>query len=53
MCSKRCEKRLQANIFADTYKEASSIPAELHKQTYVRTEQRKITESDDVAIVMN
>ena len=41
------------NIFADTYKEASNIPVELHKQKYVRTEQRKITESDDVSTVMN
>ena len=42
-----------ANIFSDTYKEASNIPVELHKQKYVRTEQRKITESDDVSTVMN
>ena len=42
-----------ANIFADTYKEASNIPVELPKQKYVRTEQRKITESDDVSTVMN
>ena len=42
-----------ANIFADTYKEASNIPVELHKQTYVHTEQRKINESDDVSAVMN
>ena len=42
-----------ASIFADTYKEASNIPVELHKQKYVRTEQRKITESDDVSTVMN
>ena len=42
-----------ANIFADTYKEVSNIPVELHKQKYVRTEQRKITESDDVSTVMN
>ena len=42
-----------ANIFADTYKEASNIPDELHKQKYVRTEQRKITESADVSTVMN
>ena len=42
-----------ANSFADTYKEASNIPVELHKQKYVRTEQRKITESDDVSTVMN
>ena len=42
-----------ANIFADTYKEASNIPVELHKQKYVRTEQREITESDDVSTVMN
>ena len=27
-----------ATIFADTYKEASNIPVELHKQKYVRTE---------------
>ena len=26
------------NIFADTYKEASNIPVELHKQKYVRTD---------------
>ena len=42
-----------ANIFADTYKEASNIPVELHKQKYVRTEQRKITESDEVSTVIN
>ena len=30
-----------ANIFADTYKDASTIPVDLHKQKYVRTEQRK------------
>ena len=42
-----------ANIFADTYKEASNIPVEQHKQKYVRTEQRKITESDDVSTVIN
>ena len=42
-----------ANIFADTYKEASTIPVELHKQKYVRTEQRKITEFDDVSTLMN
>ena len=42
-----------ANIFADTYKEASNISVDLHKQKYVRTEQRKITESDDVSTVMN
>ena len=42
-----------ANIFADTYKEANNIPVELHKQKYVRTEQIKITESDDVSTVMN
>ena len=41
-----------ANIFADTYKEAGNIPVELHKQKYVRTEQRKITESDDVSTVI-
>ena len=28
-----------ANIFAETYKEASNIPGELHKQKYVRTKQ--------------
>ena len=28
-----------ANMFANTYKEASNIPVELHKQKYVRTEQ--------------
>ena len=42
-----------ANSFADTYKETSNIPVELHKHKYVRTEQRKITESDDVSKVMN
>ena len=42
-----------ANIVADTYKESSNIPVKLHKQKYVRTEQRKITESDDVSPVMN
>ena len=42
-----------ANVFADTYKEASNILVELHKRKYVRTEQRKITESDDVSTVMN
>ena len=42
-----------ANIFADTYKEATNILVKLHKQKYVRTEQRKITESDDVSTVMN
>ena len=41
-----------ANIFANTYKQASNIPVELHKQKYVRTEQRKIPESDDVSTVM-
>ena len=41
------------NIFDDTYKEASNIPVEPHKQKYVRTEQRKITESDDVSTVRN
>ena len=42
-----------SNIFADTYKEASNIPVELHKQKYVHTGERKITESDDVSTVMN
>ena len=43
-----------ANIFfADIYKEASNIQVELHKQKYLRTEQRKIIESDDVSTVMN
>ena len=42
-----------ANIFADTYKEASNIPVELQKQKFVRTEQRTITESDDVSTLMN
>ena len=37
-----------ANILADTYKEASNIPVEPHEPKYVRTEQRKITESGDV-----
>ena len=42
-----------ANLFADNYKEASNIPVELHKQKYLRTEQRKITEFNDVSTVMN
>ena len=42
-----------ANMFADIYKEESIIPVELHKQKYVHTEQRKITESDDVSTVIN
>ena len=42
-----------ANIFADTYKEASNIPVELNKPKYVSTEQRKITQSDDVSTIMN
>ena len=42
-----------ANIFADTYKEASNILVELHKQKYVRKEQIKITEPGDVSTVMN
>ena len=42
-----------ANTSADTYKEASNIPVELHNQKYVCTEQRKINESDDVSILMN
>ena len=42
-----------ANIFADTYKEESNIPVDLHKQKYVRTEQREISGSDDVSTVMN
>ena len=42
-----------ANIFSDTYQEASNIPVELHKQKYVHTVQRKISESDDVSTVMN
>ena len=41
-----------ANIFADTYKEASNIPVELHKQKYVRSEQRKITQFDYVSTVI-
>ena len=41
------------NIFADTNKEASNIPVELHKHNYLRTEQRKITESDYVSTAMN
>ena len=40
------------NICANTYKETSNA-VELHKQKYVRIEQRKITESDDVSTVMN
>ena len=47
-----CGKQV-ANIFANTYNKAGNIPVELHKQKYVRTEQRKITESDDVSTVMN
>ena len=46
-------KKIDMIFFADTYKEASNILVELHKQKYVRTEQRKITESDDVSTVMN
>ena len=33
-------RKQAANMFADTYKEVSNIPVELHKQKYVRTEQR-------------
>ena len=50
---KMVHRKQAANIFADTYKEASNIPVELYKQKYVRTEQRKITESEDVSTVMN
>ena len=50
---KMVQGKQAANMIADTYKEASYIPVELHKQKYVRTEQRKITESDDVSTVMN
>ena len=50
---KMVDGKQAANIVVDTYKEASNIPVELHKQKYVRTEQRKITESDDVSAVMN
>ena len=39
-------------MFADTYKEASNIPVELQKQKYVRTEQRKMAESDNVSTVL-
>ena len=46
-------RKQAAYIFADTYKEANNIPVELHKQNYVRTEQRKITESDDVSTIIN
>ena len=42
-----------ANLFSDTYKEATNILVELHKQRYVRTEQIKVTESDDVSTVIN
>ena len=42
-----------ANILADTYKEARNIGVALHQQNDVRTEQRNITESDDVSTVMN
>ena len=31
-----------ANIFTDTYKEASNIPVELYKQKYVRTKTEKV-----------
>ena len=41
------------NILADPNKKASNIAVELHQQKYVRPEQRKITESNDVSIVMN
>ena len=41
-----------ANIFAGSYKEASNIPVKIHKQEYVHTEQRKITESSDSSTVM-
>ena len=47
------DRKQAVNIFADTYKEASNIPVELNKQKYVRIEQRKITESDDVSTVIN
>ena len=50
---KKVHGKQAANILADTFKEASNIPVELHQQKYVRTEQRKITESDDVSTVMN
>ena len=43
----------EAKIIADTYNETSNIAVELQQQKYVRTEQRKITESDDVSTVMN
>ena len=46
-------RKQAATIIADTYKQASNIPVELHTQKYVHTEQRKITESDDVSTVMN
>ena len=41
-----------ANIFADTYKEASNIPFEPHKQKYAH-KKRNITETDHVSTVMN
>ena len=50
---KMVHRKQAANIFADTYTEASNIPVELHKHTYVHTEQRKMTESDDVSTVIN
>ena len=43
----------QPTFFSDNNKEVSNIEVELHKQKYVRTEQRKITESGDVSTVMN
>ena len=49
---KMVHRKQAANIFADTYKEASNIPVEPQKKN-VRTEQRKIPESDDVSTVMN
>ena len=39
----------QPTFFSDTYKEASNISVELHKQKYARTEQGKMTETDDVS----
>ena len=42
-----------ASILADTHKEASNIAVKLHQQKGVRTEQRYITEPDNVSILIN
>ena len=46
-------RKQAANIFVDTYKEASHIAVEIHYQKDVRIYQRKITEPDDVSTIMN